>query len=290
MRTNNVYPLHLACRAKPRVAVRAEDTTGLRFSLLGPVAVSRGGVPLELGPPQRRVPLTRLISAQGRPVGMDRLCDDLWSGNPPRGAVSAVRAHISRLRRLLEPQESTGASPGPLTSGPNGYSLLIADGARDTVQFERGTHRARELLGGGRIAEAHEAIAAALGHWRGPALADAVDHPFAAHEIARLEELRLTARELHIAVLLQAGTHAAAVVAVQDLTADQPLRETAWNLLMRALYLVGRPTEAIQAYERGCRILMTELGLQPGPALQELCLGIRRGDWPAVTRRVRALG
>lgn len=149
MRTNNVYPLHLACRAKPRVAVRAEDTTGLRFSLLGPVAVSRGGVPLELGPPQRRVPLTRLISAQGRPVGMDRLCDDLWSGNPPRGAVSAVRAHISRLRRLLEPQESTGASPGPLTSGPNGYSLLIADGARDTVQFERGTHRARELLGGG---------------------------------------------------------------------------------------------------------------------------------------------
>jgi DNA-binding SARP family transcriptional activator len=261
-----------------------EDHADLRFSLLGHVTVSRGGTPLELGPPQRRVLLTRLLVTHGHPVSMDRLCEDLWSGNAPRGAASAIHAHISRLRHVLDPQAGTTAPHQPLTRGHNGYALLIPDRARDTVQFERGADHTRELLAQGRIAEARDTITTALGHWHGPALADAADHPFAAHEIARLEELRLTGRELHIAVLLHARTYAAAVAAAHGLTADQPLRETAWDMLMRALYLVGRPAEAIQAYERVRRLLMTELELQPGPALRELCLAIRRRDTHAVAR------
>lgn len=290
MRTNTAYTPHPAERAPTRAPMDLMTHTDLKVSLLGHVAVSRDGTPVDLGPPQRRVLLTRLIVAHGRPVGMDTLCDDLWAGHPPRGAASAIHAHISRLRRLLEPRGWTCAPHRPLTSGPNGYALVIPDQARDTVHFERGTHRTRELLDRGHVSEARETIATALGCWRGPALADAADHPFAAREIARLEELRSTARELHIAALSQAGIHTGAVTAAQDLTADQPLRETAWEMLIRALYLAGRPAEAIQAYERVGRLLMTELRLQPSPALRELSLAIRRLDWPAVTPRVRGEG
>ncbi|WP_128379031.1 AfsR/SARP family transcriptional regulator [Streptomyces cavernae] len=286
MRTHTVCTLHLADRASTRASTDLMGHADLRFSVLGPVAVSSDRTPLELGPPQRRVLLTRLIVAYGRPVSMDTLCNDLWAGNPPRGATSAVHAHISRLRRLLQPQGATCAPHQPLTSGPHGYVLLIPEQAVDAVQFERSTYRTQELLDQGRISEARETVTTALGYWRGPALTDAADHPFAAGEIARLEELRSAARELHIAALLRAGIHTAAVTAAQDLTADQPLRETAWEMLIHALRLVGRPAEAIQAYERVSRLLMMELGLQPGPALRALQLAIRSRNCPAVKPRV----
>ncbi|UUU35851.1 hypothetical protein JIX56_41790 [Streptomyces sp. CA-210063] len=89
---------------------------------------------------------------------------------------------------------------------------------------------------------------------------------------------------------MQTGIHTGAVAAAQDLTADQPLRETAWEMLIRALYLAGRPAEAIHAYERVGRLLMTELGLQPSPALRDLSLAIRRRDRPAATPHVRGVG
>ncbi|HEY5835604.1 AfsR/SARP family transcriptional regulator [Streptomyces sp.] len=257
----------------------ADGTHELEFALLGPITAGRAGTPVVLGPRQRRVLLTRLLIAHGRPVSMDRLCEDLWAGNPPRGAVSAVHAHISRLRKVLEPEGGRGRC---LTSEPVGYALIVPDQARDTVRFEYGTNRARELLARRRTDEARAAVDAALAMWRGPALAEAADHPFAVRETARLDELLLTARELQVAVLLSGGSYGAAVAAAHSLTADQPLRETAWDLLMRALYLAGRPAEAVRAYQRAHQSLMIELRLEPGLALRELRSAILRHDTRAV--------
>ncbi|MER8223542.1 AfsR/SARP family transcriptional regulator [Streptomyces sp. NPDC094143] len=254
------------------------QTHGVSFSLLGPVTATRDGVPLDLGPRQRRVLLVRLLVARNRAVPLDRLCDDLWAGGPPARAATSVHAHISRLRRALDPAPMPGARCTVLLTTPYGYALPVADEDRDTVRFERAVAAGRALLDSGRPARAVEVLGGALDSWYGDVLEDAAGHPFAAREIARLQECRHTARELHIRAMLMAGRPERAVHTARDLVADEPLRESAWDLLMRCLWLLGRPAEAVQQYDRARWLLHRELGVEPGPALHGLCGAIKRRE------------
>ena len=49
-----------------------------------------------------------------------------------------------------------------------------------------------------------------------------------------------------------------------------PYREGLWELLITALYRAGRQADALAAYQRVRARLADELGLEPGPRLQEL--------------------
>ncbi|MER7576174.1 BTAD domain-containing putative transcriptional regulator [Streptomyces sp. NPDC126514] len=258
------------------------------FSLLGPVTATQGGLPLDLGPRQRRVLLIRLLVAHGRPVSLGRLCEDLWEERIPARAATSVHAHISRLRRALHPDSSSGAGrDGVLATTPYGYALHVADDDRDTVRFERAVTVGRELLDAGRPEPAADVLAEALAMWRGDALADASELPFAAREIARLTENRHTARELRVRALLMAGRPDQAVHTAHDLVADEPLRESAWDLLMRSLALLGRPAEAVQQYDRARRVLHAELGVEPGPALRGLRQAIQHHTMPPLGPRMQ---
>ncbi|MGC9502067.1 AfsR/SARP family transcriptional regulator, partial [Streptomyces sp. WG7] len=232
---------------------------------------TREGVPLDLGPRQRRVLLIRLLVADGCAVSLHGLCDDLWGERPPARAATAVHAHISRLRRVLHPVGASGVCrEGVLATTPYGYVLRVAGEDRDTVWFERAVAEGRELLEAGRPERAVEVLAGALGVWRGDALADAAFLPFAAREIARLTERRHAARELCVRALLMSGRPDQAVLMARDLVDEEPLRESAWDLLMRSLWLLGRPAEALQQYDLASRVLHAELGVDPGPALRGL--------------------
>jgi DNA-binding SARP family transcriptional activator len=65
----------------------------------------------------------------------------------------------------------------------------------------------------------------ALGLWRGPALAEFADQPWAQVEAARLEELRLAATEALIELRLADGGHAGSLGELEGLVAAQPTRE-----------------------------------------------------------------
>ena len=49
-----------------------------------------------------------------------------------------------------------------------------------------------------------------------------------------------------------------------------PLREPFWALLMAAQYRAGRQADALASYQRASTVLADELGVDPGPALQEI--------------------
>ena len=106
--------------------------------------------------------------------------------------------------------------------------------------------------------------------WRGPALADAAYEPFAQTEIARLEELRVAAWEERIDVRMAAGEHALVVAELEQLSTEHPTHERLVGLRMLALYRGGRQTEALDVYRQSRQRLVDELGVEPGPALQEL--------------------
>ena len=84
------------------------------------------------------------------------------------------------------------------------------------------------------------------------------------------EELRLGAVEERIEAELAVGRHAAACAELETLVEEHPLRERLRGQLMLALYRSGRQADALEIYRAGRSLLVDELGLEPGPELQEL--------------------
>ena len=117
-------------------------------------------------------------------------------------------------------------------------------------------------------------LSAALAYWRGAAFEEFGGLPWADLEASRLEELRLTAMEMHADAALRLGRAAQAVADLDRLTAEHPLREEAWRLLALALYQSGRQGDALAALRRARAQLAADLGVDPGPALRELEDGI----------------
>ncbi|MFF5159935.1 BTAD domain-containing putative transcriptional regulator [Streptomyces sp. NPDC000348] len=256
----------------------------LEFGLLGPLVVRRAGTVLDPGRRKQRLLLIRLLLSDGCAVAPETLCEELWSPQPggtPDGATASLHAHVSKVRAVLEPAHLRGRRPFEvLVTEPAGYALRVPPESRDTVRFGRAVAQARRLLDQGRPGRAVEETERALNMWRGAALADAAHHLFAAHEAARLEELRQSVREIRTTALLLDGRITEAVDSAQELTSRHPLRETGWALLLRALYLAGRHPEALQRYTDLRRHLADELGLEPGPPLRALHDGILRHDLP----------
>jgi tetratricopeptide (TPR) repeat protein len=97
-------------------------------------------------------------------------------------------------------------------------------------------------------------------------------------EVPRLAEMRLQAVELALDAGLRLNPPAVAIGELQRLVAEHPLRERLHALLMLTLYCDSRQGEALAAYQDARRVLMEELGAEPGPGLQELHRQILVGD------------
>ena len=127
----------------------------------------------------------------------------------------------------------------------------------------------------------------ALALWRGAALSDVEVNSFVEIELARLEELRLTAIEERIDIDLALGHHAEIVAELEALVAEHPLRERLRRELMLALYRCDRQAEALSVYRSGRHHLVEELGIEPGASLRELERAILAHD-PSVETPVVA--
>jgi DNA-binding SARP family transcriptional activator len=265
----------------------------LELHLLGPLVAIRDGRPLDLRGPKQRAVLAALLVARGRAVSVEHLIDGIWGDNAPARVTGTLQAYISNLRRVLEPERSPGEPPAVLVTRPHGYALLVPDDAVDARRFERLVAHGRSLLADDRAADARRAFDEALDLWRGDALADFVDEPFATAEVTRLEELRSLALEGRIEANLALGEHDAVIPEIEALVAAEPLRERGWALLMLALYRAGRQADALHRFRAARDILADELGLDPGPALKRLEADILSQsptlDWREPTGRVRAL-
>ena len=90
---------------------------------------------------------------------------------------------------------------------------------------------------------------------------------FAAAAVAHLQELSWRAVELRAECAIRLGTAPGAVGYLERLVTEQPLRESAWVLLIRALISSGRHCHAAGAAERARTILDQELGTEPRAAL-----------------------
>ena len=238
----------------------------MEYRILGPLEVRDGDGVTMLPRRRERALLAALLLRPGEVVSTDRLAEAIWGETPPRTAVGSLQNAVSELRKALGHDVVVTRSPG--------YALTIDPETVDAVRFERAVTDAARL----EPAERAELLSAALALWRGPALADLADEPFAAREASRLDELRLAATEERIVADLELGRGADLVAELEAHVAANPLRERLRGLLMLALYRSGRQAEALEAYQDARRALVDGLGIDPSPALQELERRVLRQD------------
>jgi YVTN family beta-propeller protein len=246
----------------------------LQFRVLGPVEVTDGGQSLPLGGPKQRALLADLILNAGRIVPTAQLIDDLWGDASPATAGHTVEAYIARLRRILH----DGPAPGVLRTRPPGYVLDVEPGQVDAVRFEQLAQDAAAAANRDDHEQASALLRAALALWRGQALADIADMPFARGAATRLNDQRLLALERRIDSDLKLGRAQDLVPELEALTASHPYHEPFHRQLMLALYQSGRQGEALAAFRRARERLADELGIEPGPDLRRTQQAILRQD------------
>ncbi|MFE3054284.1 BTAD domain-containing putative transcriptional regulator [Nocardia sp. NPDC059239] len=246
----------------------------MRIAILGPLEVVAGDRPVPVAGTRLRGLLIRLALDPGRPVSVGALVEAVWPERIPARPEHALHELVSRLRRAL-PDEVR------IRSGAGGYRLEVSALSVDAYRFER-------LVRGGLVSGErgdHERSIALLREgltlWRGPALADVADLPFAAAAAARLEELRVSATESVIAAELAVRPgNALLITELEELLAAYPLRERLRLLHIRGLHDAGRTADALTAFDGYRTRLAAELGTDPGPDLAELHLRLLRGELP----------
>ncbi|MCD0448223.1 tetratricopeptide repeat protein [Actinocorallia sp. API 0066] len=227
----------------------------LDIGILGPLRVVRDDEPISLPPRSERL-LVVLVAGAATGVSDERLVQELWQRDPPPTAAQALRVRIHELRRWL-------GSPDRIERVPGGYRLRLADGELDAARFaalaaEGAWHEAERL-------------------WRGPAYLNHTDSPLVGTAALQLDEQRIEVTERRVrAELTAAGAEPAAepaaalVPELRALIREHPYREKLWEQLMFAQYLAGRQAEALETYQEARRLLVEEVGLEPGPALRTM--------------------
>jgi len=258
------------------------DGTMFSVAVLGPLAVRSRGAVVPVPAPKQRVILAALALRAGQVLSYDELAEIVWDGAPPDAARVVTRNYIRRLRQVLGPE----AGRRILTRDP-GYALDAVPDEVDALRFTALCMRAGEAVRqvneatrdqAAGASETWDMLGEALALWRGDPLADVPSHLLATAEIPRLDALRAQAFEWRMDAGLAQGRHAELVTELAQLALQHPLRERFHAQLVLALYRCGRQAEALAAYQRIRRMLVDELGVEPGPELRDLQHGILAGD------------
>jgi DNA-binding SARP family transcriptional activator len=236
----------------------------MRFRILGPLEVQTPDGWAPIGAAKWRAVLARLLLSPGQIVSTDTLIDELWGNTPPARATNLISIYVLRLRRLI------GDSDGRVlrTRSP-GYQLLLGPDDLDAQLFAILMSRGREALAANDLERAAQLLADSLLLWRGQALADVPPSPYVDAEAERLNELSLAALELRIEADIACHRGSLAIPDLRRLLTDQPLKERLWLLLIRALDGAGRHAEALGAYEQARTVIADQLGVDPGPEMQQ---------------------
>ena len=259
-----------------RLAAHIWDSRRVDIAILGPLEVRDGDTVIDVAGSRLRGLLIRLALSAGRPVSAAALVDAIWGEQPPAEAANALQSLVSRLRRTLGGAATVGQSPA-------GYRLAILPQDVDATRFEQLAQAGAAALRIGEQSKAAGTLRQALALWRGSALADVHDAPFAAATITRLERLRLTATEDRIEADIALGRAADVLAELDALCQQHPLDERLAGERMAALAGVGRQADALAGYDRIRTQLADELGVDPGPDLSASHLAVLRGELAAAT-------
>ena len=231
---------------------------GVDFRVLGPIEVVQGGNPVSLGGTKQRTVLALLLASNGRPVSTDRLIEGVYGDVAPDGVRRSIQTFVSNLRSLC---------CDTIDRRGDGYVLTVDRVAVDALRFEDAIAMAPFDEDPNHAAES---LREALALWRGYPYADIDAHGLLEPDVARLNEMRITALGSRIDADLSAGRHAAIAPELASLSGEYPLREHFRAQHMVALYRSGRQAEALRACNMTRSYLAEEIGIELSEELRDL--------------------
>ena len=243
------------------------------MGVLGPLLVRHEDRQLPLPDGKQRSVLAALALSQGQAVSLDELADTVWDGSPPPAAGATLRNYVSRLRHGLGP----GAADR-LVTGRFGYRLQLADGELDASQLEASYRLGSTATRAGDWVGASAVLTDGLALWRGNPLTDVPSQTIQHEHGPRLEQVRLQILELRIEADLHLRLHGQLTFELYELTRRHPLHERFHAQLMLALAGCGRQADALEAFQRARRLVVDELGVDPGPELQRVHESVLAGE------------
>lgn len=228
--------------------------TVAELGLLHGFEVRLGGRSVELPVSVQR--LVAFLALHERPLQRLHVAGSLWLDSSEDHANASLRTALWRLGR----QDCTLVEA-------SGNQVGLAPGV--TVDLHQARAQARRVLRHEpATAEDLDALCFA-----GELLPDWYDD-WVLVERERFRQLRLHALEELCAELTAAGRFAAAIEAGHASVAAEPLRESAHRLLVVAYLAEGNPGEAIRQYRFFRDLLLSELGLEPSPQMEQLVAGL----------------
>lgn len=236
------------------------------FSVLGPLEVRVEAAATELSGKPASLLALLLLNADAW-ITTDQIVEALWRSGEPASANGNVKTYIWQLRRWLPP---TAAGSARVEGRRGGYRIRVGPGELDALTAEAVSRH---------VGSSPDELAGALELWRG------MPYPELPAEttriaIAHLDQMRWELRERLAGALTGCGSFIDAIALLQPLIVEDPLRESLWVRLIGALNGAGRRAEALSVFQRARRMLLEELGVEPGPQLQEAQRQVLAGEAP----------
>ena len=238
----------------------------MEFRLLGALEVHRDGRTVPLGGLRRQAVVATLALRANETVSVDQLTKAVWM-DAPASPASNLRTYIMELRRSLR---SSGEENSRLVTRSSGYVLATRPGEVDVDIFEAEATRGAQELKRRDLDAAIACFERAKGVWRGEPLAGLEAGSLLRAEAMRLDERRIAVAEQCVRARLELGDYSAAISELRQLIGHHPYREGLWAALMLALHRSGHRAEALNCYQEARRLLVAELGVEPGAELQQL--------------------
>jgi DNA-binding SARP family transcriptional activator len=209
----------------------------------------------------------------------EAIIDVLWESAPPATAVNQVQAHVSRLRRILDPGGGQDGLGCPLESSGTSYMLRATTGQLDSLAFQDLGERARQARERGDLFSACGLYDRALRLWRGDPLAE-MDLLRGSDVVADLARQRTDLIVAYSDAAFEAALHDRVVPHLRALAAREPLNEKAHARLMIALARTGQQAAALGLFDDLRRRLDEQLGVYPGPELADAHECVLQHDFP----------
>jgi ATP/maltotriose-dependent transcriptional regulator MalT/DNA-binding SARP family transcriptional activator len=246
----------------------------LVIRLLGGFALRRGSWDVEDAAWDRRIAqrlVHYLLVKRGSFVPDDLLLEAFWPDTPQESARRSLKVAVSCARAVLDVPDA----PSAIVSAQRTLGLRLRDAdSVDVDLFEHAAQAGVAAQGG----ERRRTLERAAALWAGEPLPEErySDWAIAWREnlIARYADVL---RGL-VAACHEDGDHAAATQAARNLVEVDPLDESAHRDLITAYARSGRRAHALRQYLECRRLLVDELGMEPGQETSDLQRRVLAGE------------
>ncbi|RJQ76383.1 SARP family transcriptional regulator [Pseudonocardiaceae bacterium YIM PH 21723] len=233
----------------------------VEFCLLGPIEVRVDGGSVALRGARQQCLLAVLLVEANRSIPADQLVERVWGTDRlPERPANALQTQLTLLRRALAPVNGVS-----IKWQSTGYRLAVDADTIDLRRFQNLINQARTVGGTDHAVGLFEQ---ALALWSGEPFAT-LDTPWLNRVRAMIEAEYLAAQCDLVDLKLKQGRHGELLPELMIRADQHPLDERQTGQLMLALYRCGRQADALDRYRQAQERLAEELGVDPGPQLQE---------------------